>query len=189
MSSTATSLLPLGSKAPHLWLPDTNSNNNYSFNQLKGKVGTVVIFLGNSCPFTAHVLPEVVKMNNDYRVMGIEFAGINSNDAGRSPQDGPANMTEFAFNQHMDFPYLYDETQDVAKAFDATCTPDFYLFDNEDTLVYHGQLDDSRPGNGIALGGADLRTAIDSLLYNRTIPEVQKPSTGCYIIWQADTNV
>ena len=140
--------------------------------------------MGNSCPFVAHALPEVIKMTNDYRVMGIEFIAINSNDAEHSPQDGPAGMTEFAFNQRMDFPYLYDETQDVAKGFDAACTPDFYLFDSDNKLVYRGQLDDSRPGNGIALGGADLRTAIDGLLYNRSIPQVQKPSAGCAIKWK-----
>ena len=184
MATTTPTLLPQGTKAPHFWLPDTNSNNHYSFEQLKGKVGTVIMFLGNSCPVTAHVLPEVIMMNNDYRVMGIEFVAINSNDAELSPQDGPANMTEFAFSQRIDFPYLYDETQDVAKAFDAACTPDFYLFDNDDSLVYRGQLDDSRPGNGIALGGADLRTAIDGLLYNRSIPEVQKPSTGSPVKWK-----
>lgn len=185
MSSTTTTLLPLGAKAPNFWLPDTNSNNNYSFEQLKGKVGTVVMFLGNSCPFTAHVLPEVIKIHNDYRVMGIELVAINSNDAWQSPQDGSANMAEFAFNQRMDFSYLYDENQDVAKTFDVARTPDFYLFDSNDTLVYRGQLDDSRPGNGIALGGADLRTAIDGLLYNRTIPQVQKASEGSIIKWKS----
>lgn len=121
---------------------------------------------------------------NDYRVQGIGMAAISSNDALQYPQDGPKMMTEFAFQHKFEFPYLYDETQEVAKAYDAACTPDFFLFNNRNQLVYRGQLDDSRPGNGIPLSGSDLRGAIDSVLYNRIVNPVQKPSMGCNIKWK-----
>ena len=121
---------------------------------------------------------------NDYRVQGIGIIAISSNDVVKFPQDSPELMTEFAFQNKFEFPYLYDETQEVAKSYDAACTPDFYLYDNQDKLVYHGQLDDSRPGNGIPLSGNDLLGAIDSVIYNRTINPDQKPSLGCNIKWK-----
>ena len=115
---------------------------------------------------------------------GIGMIAISSNDVINYPQDAPELMTEFAFENKFEFPYLYDETQEVAKAYDAACTPDFYLFDKQDKLVYRGQLDDSRPGNGIPLSGSDLRSAIDGVLYNRIINPDQKPSIGCNIKWK-----
>src|SRR5690606_39228398 len=118
---------------------------------------------------------------NDYRVQGLGIAAISSNDATRYPQDGPEMMREFAFKYSFDFPYLYDESQEVARLLDAACTPDFYLFDQEGKLVYRGQLDHSRPANGIPLSGSDLRNAIDGLIYNRNINPEQKPSVGCSI--------
>lgn len=121
---------------------------------------------------------------NDYMVQGIGMAAISSNDPVKYPQDSPEKMAEFAFRYSLDFPYLFDETQEVAKTYDAACTPDFYLFDAQDKLVYRGQLDDSRPGNNIPLSGSDLRNAIDGVLYNRSIPENQKPSMGCNIKWR-----
>lgn len=121
---------------------------------------------------------------NDYRVQGIGIIAISSNDVGKYPQDGPEAMTEFAFQNNIDFAYLYDESQEVAKAFDAACTPDFYLFDNNDQLFYRGQLDDSRPGNAIPLSGSDLRQAIDAVIYNRLLASPQKPSLGCNIKWK-----
>ena len=121
---------------------------------------------------------------NDYRVQGLAVIAISSNDIINYPQDAPKLMTEYAFENNFEFPYLYDETQDVAKAYQAACTPDFYLFDNQDVLVYRGQLDDSRPGNGIPLSGNDLRGAIDSVLYNRSLNKEQKPSIGCGIKWK-----
>ncbi|MFL9843627.1 thioredoxin family protein [Flavobacterium rhizosphaerae] len=177
-------LLSLGTPAPQFWLKDTTTGTMLSFSELRGHEGTLVMFICNHCPFVHHVLEEVVMIANDYRVQGIGVIAISSNDVERYPQDGPERMAEFAFKNKIDFPYLFDETQEIAKAYNAACTPDFYLFDGEDKLVYHGQLDDSRPGNNIPLSGSDLRGAIDSVLYNRSLPESQKPSLGCSIKWK-----
>ena len=177
-------MLALGTIAPEFYLKDTNSSESFSFSDLKGEKGTLVIFLCNHCPFVHHVVQEIVMIANDYRVQGIGIVAISSNDVVNYPQDSPELMTEFAFENKFEFPYLYDETQEVAKAFDAACTPDFFLFDNQDKLVYRGQLDDSRPGNGIPLSGSDLRGAIDGVIYNRIINSNQKPSLGCNIKWK-----
>jgi len=178
-------MVALGTIAPEFYLKDTNSANSYfSFGDIKGEKGTLVMFLCNHCPFVHHVIPEVVRIANDYRVQGIGIAAISSNDVVNYPEDSPELMTEFAFENNFEFPYLYDETQEVAKAFDAACTPDFFLFDNQNKLVYRGQLDDSRPGNGIPLSGNDLRGAIDGVIYNRIINPDQKPSIGCSIKWK-----
>ena len=184
MAQTPSSMLPLGTVAPSFKLEDTNSNYHYSFNDLKGSKGTLVIFMCNHCPFVIHAIDEIVMIANDYRVQGLGIMAISSNDAVKYPQDGPMEMTEFAFRNKMEFPYLYDETQEVAKAFDATCTPDFFLFDAQNRLTYRGQLDDSRPSNGIPTSGSDLRNAIDSLIYNRNLASPQKPSIGCGIKWK-----
>lgn len=184
MAQTPSNMLPLGTIAPNFKLEDTNSNHAYSFEDLKGTKGTLVIFMCNHCPFVLHVLAEIIMIANDYRVQGIGVIAISSNDIVKYPQDGPELMTEFAFENKIDFPYLFDETQEVAKAFDAACTPDFYLFDNQDKLFYRGQMDDSRPANGIPLSGSDLRSAIDALIYNRSLNEIQKPSIGCNIKWK-----
>lgn len=184
MARTPSNMLALGTPAPDFRLKDTNSNYHYSFTDLKGSKGTLVMFICNHCPFVLHVIDEIIMIANDYRVQGLGIIAISSNDALQYPQDGPEMMTEFAFQNRMEFPYLYDETQQVAKAFDAACTPDFYLFDSQDKLFYRGQLDDSRPGNGIPLSGSDLRNAIDAVIYNRSIAEVQKPSLGCNIKWK-----
>ena len=184
MANTSSNMLPLGTIAPAFWLKDTNSNSSYSFAQLKGEKGTLVMFICNHCPFVHHAMEEIIMIANDYRVQGIGIIAISSNDIERYPMDGPKEMAHFAFENKMDFPYLYDVTQETAKTFDAACTPDFYLFDSEDNLVYRGQMDDSRPGNNIPLSGTDLRNAIDGVLYNRSISENQKPSLGCGIKWK-----
>lgn len=184
MARTSSNIIPLGTLAPNFKLKDTNSNNFYSFEDLKGSKGTLVIFICNHCPFVHHVLAEIIMIANDYRVQGIGVIAISSNDVQKYPQDSPEMMTEFAFQNKIDFPYLFDESQEVAKAFDAACTPDFYLYDTLDQLFYHGQLDDSRPNNGIPLSGSDLRSAIDALIYNRSLKEEQKPSIGCSIKWK-----
>lgn len=184
MAQTASNMLPLGTIAPEFFLKDTNSNYTYSFENLKGSKGTLVMFICNHCPFVHHVVKEIVMIANDYRVMGIGVIAISSNDVVKYPQDSPELMAEFALENKIDFPYLYDESQKTAKAYEAACTPDFYLFDNEDKLFYRGQLDDSRPGNGIPLSGSDLRGAIDALIYNRSLNELQKPSIGCSIKWK-----
>ncbi|MCD9575573.1 thioredoxin family protein [Flavobacterium soyae] len=184
MARTPSNMIPLGTLAPDFNLKDTNSNNIYSFEDLKGSKGTLVIFMCNHCPFVLHVINEIVMISNDYRVQGLGIIAISSNDIVKYPQDSPELMTDFALQHKIDFPYLFDETQEVAKAYDAACTPDFYLFDNQDKLFYRGQLDDSRPGNGIPLSGTDLRNAIDALIYNRILNEIQKPSIGCNIKWK-----
>ena len=184
MAQTPSSMLPLGTMAPSFNLKDTNSNYHYSFNDLKGSKGTLVVFICNHCPFVFHVIEELVMIANDYRVQGLGIMAISSNDVLKYPQDSPELMTEFAFQNRFEFPYLYDESQEVAKAFDATCTPDFFLFNSENKLVYRGQIDDSRPGNGIPTSGSDLRNAIDSVIYNRNLAAPQKPSVGCGIKWK-----
>ena len=179
-------MAPIGTVAPEFYLKDTNSTAAIylSFADIKGEKGTLVIFICNHCPFVHHVIDEIVRIANDYRVQGIGVVAISSNDIHKFPQDAPELMTEFAFENNLEFPYLYDETQEVAKAYNAACTPDFFLFDNQDKLVYRGQLDDSRPGNGIPLSGNDLRGAIDGIIYNRIINPDQKPSLGCNIKWK-----
>ncbi|KGO82587.1 thioredoxin family protein [Flavobacterium beibuense] len=184
MANTPSNMLPLGTIAPDFSLKATNFDESYTFNDIKGEKGTLVMFICNHCPFVIHVIEEIIMIANDYTVQGIGMVAISSNDPVKYPQDAPDQMTEFAFKNDIDFPYLFDETQEVAKAYDAACTPDFYLFDSRNRLVYRGQLDDSRPGNNIPVSGSDLRNAIDGVLYNRNIPEPQKPSIGCNIKWR-----
>jgi peroxiredoxin len=185
MSKTASNMVPLGTAAPEFYLKDTNSADAFfSFADIKGEKGTLVMFICNHCPFVHHVIGEIVRIANDYRVQGLGVVAISSNDITKFPQDTPELMTEFAFENNLEFPYLYDETQEVAKGYGAACTPDFFLFDNQNKLVYRGQLDDSRPGNGIPLSGNDLRGAIDGVIYNRIINPNQKPSIGCNIKWK-----
>ena len=184
MSSTPSNMLPIGTKAPEFDLQASNFNRKISYQEIKGKKGTLVIFICNHCPYVLHVIEEIVMVANDYRVQGIGIVAISSNDVVKYPQDSPEKMADFTLENKIEFPYLYDESQEVAKAFQAACTPDFFLFDGQDKLIYRGQLDDSRPGNGISISGSDLRNAIDSLLYNRTLNDSQKPSMGCNIKWK-----
>ena len=184
MSLTPSNMLPLGTKAPEFDLQASNFNRKISYQEIKGKKGTLVIFICNHCPYVLHVIEEIVMVANDYRVQGIGIVAISSNDVEKYPQDSPEKMADFALANKIEFPYLYDESQEVAKAYQAACTPDFFLFDGQDKLIYRGQLDDSRPGNGISTSGSDLRNAIDSLVYNRTLNDSQKPSMGCNIKWK-----
>lgn len=183
MALTPSNMLSLGTKAPDFSLIDTISDTIISLNESKGINGTVIMFICNHCPFVKHVNEGIVQLANDYLSKGIGFIAISSNDVENYPADAPhlmkANAEEFNFS----FPYLYDKTQEVAKAYDAACTPDFYIFDAELALVYRGQLDDSRPNNGIPVTGNDMRTALDALLKNEKISEFQKPSIGCNIKW------
>jgi len=183
MARTPSNMLPLGTKAPDFELLDTVSNKTLSLQKIKGKKGTVVMFICNHCPFVIHVNPEISKLSKEYQAKGINFVAISSNDVENYPQDAPRLMKEKAQEMDYTFPYLYDETQEVAKAYDAACTPDFYLFDGDSKLVYRGQLDDSRPGNGLPLTGLDLRNAMDALLEGKAIDSDQKPSIGCNIKW------
>ncbi len=184
MANTLSNMLPLGTKAPDFNLLDTISDNLLSLHNLKGKLGTVIMFICNHCPFVLHVNNQLVKIAQDYSKKGISFIAISSNNAVNYPQDGPEKMKIQATNEQYPFPYLYDESQEIAKAYNAACTPDIYLFDADLKLNYRGQLDDSRPGNGIPVTGDDLRHALDCLIENKENTQLQKPSIGCNIKWK-----
>lgn len=177
-------MLPLGTSAPNFNLPDTISGTNISLSDIKADQGLLVVFICNHCPFVIHVIDEVVRIAQKYQDRGIPFVAISSNDVDNYPQDSPEHMKQFAANHHFSFPYLYDESQAVAKAYAAACTPDFYLFDRDKVLVYRGQMDNSRPGNNLPNDGVDLRKALDALLAGEAISPVQMPSVGCNIKWK-----
>lgn len=183
MARTESKMLAIGTTAPNFSLPDTVSGNTLELNKMTGTKGTVIMFICNHCPFVIHVDPEISKMAKEYKPKGFAFIAISSNDIVNYPQDSPELMKIKAKAEGYSFPYLYDGTQEVAKAYDAACTPDFYLFDTKLRLIYRGQLDDSRPGNDVALTGKDLRTAMDGIITGRSIIENQKPSIGCNIKW------
>ncbi len=184
MSLTPSNMLPLGTIAPPFSLIDTISNNTYTLTNLKGRNATVIAFICNHCPFVIHINPKLVEIANHYQEKGIHFIAISSNDATKYPQDTPGKMKIHAKENEYPFPYLYDETQMIAKKYDAACTPDFYIFDADVKLVYRGQMDNSRPGNEIAVTAINLTTALDALLANKPIKALQKPSIGCNIKWK-----
>ena len=184
MARTPSTMVALGTTAPDFTLSDTVSGKNISLKNVKGDVATIIMFICNHCPFVKHVNPELVKLANDYKDKGIGFVAINANDVLKHPDDSPALMTQIAKQLKYPFPYLYDESQEVAKAYDAACTPDFFIYDNDLRLVYRGQLDDSRPGNEIPLTGKDIRNALDCLINAQPVPELQRPSIGCNIKWK-----
>jgi len=161
MALTPSNMLPLGTTAPDFKLPDTVSGNEISLNEAKGEKATVIMFICNLCPFVVHVNSQLAALANDYKNQGVGFIAISSNDVENYPADSPELMKQNAIEQGFSFPYLYDESQQVAKDYDAACTPDLYVFDENLKLTYRGQLDDSRPGNGISVTGKDLRSAID----------------------------
>ncbi len=184
MARTPSNMMPLGTKAPDFNLPDTISGTSLTLNELSGSAGTVVMFICNHCPFVKHVNAGIVALARDYKGKGIGFVAISSNDVENYPQDSPELMKENALQEGFTFPYLYDESQEVATAYDAACTPDFYLFDAELQLVYRGQLDDSRPENGIAVTATDMRNALDAVISGKQVDSHQKPSIGCNIKWK-----
>ena len=184
MARTASNMLPLNTKAFDFSLLNTVNNKVENLNSLKGEKGTIIMFICNHCPFVIHVNPELVKIANAYQNKGIAFIAISSNDVINYPQDGPELMKQHAKDNKYPFPYLYDETQEVAKAYDAVCTPDFFLFNDDLKLVYRGQLGDSRPRNDKPLDGKDLRNALNCLLNNTPINDIQKTSIGCNIKWK-----
>lgn len=184
MALTPSTMLPLGTLAPDFTLLDTVSNQTLSLQQLKSEVATVIMFICNHCPFVKHIQRELVKLATDYQPKGIVFIAINANDATTYPEDSAENMKKVATELDYPFPYLYDETQDVAKAYQAACTPDFYIFDKDLKCVYRGQFDDARPSNDAPVTGRDLRTALDNMLANKPISAEQKPSIGCNIKWK-----
>lgn len=177
-------MLPLGTKAPEFDLIDTVTEQYVTLQTLKGEKGSVIMFICNHCPFVKHVNPEIVKVAAIYQEKGIGFIAISSNDVENYPMDAPNLMKENAIKEGYTFPYLYDETQVTAKDYDAACTPDFYLFNGNLELVYRGQLDDSRPGNGVPLTGKNLRDALDATLSGHEVDSEQKPSIGCNIKWK-----
>ncbi|MEM8568518.1 MAG: thioredoxin family protein [Bacteroidota bacterium] len=183
MALTPSNMLPLGTEAPVFKLPDTISGRTYSLDELQSDIATVVMFICNHCPYVKHVQPELVKLAEDYIPEGVKFIAISSNDVENYPEDSPELMHDEAKKWGYPFPYLYDETQSVARSYDAACTPDFYIFDKEMKLIYRGQLDSSRPGNEKPLNGADIRAALDDLLMGNPISENQIPSQGCNIKW------
>lgn len=184
MSLTPSNMISLGTTAPGFKLMDTRTGHLMTLQEIKGEKGTVIMFLCNHCPFVKHVNEEIVRIANEYRQLGFGFAAINSNDILNFPEDHPDKMKEAATQYQYSFPYFFDGSQEIAKAYKAACTPDFYLFDAELKLIYRGQLDDSRPGNGIHPNGRDLREAMDAVLNNRGVLPNQKPSTGCAIKWK-----
>lgn len=184
MARTPTVQLELGYKAPDFLLPNVVSNQPISYSDVKGKNGTVIMFICNHCPFVVHVMDELIRLGNDFKDQGIGFVAISSNDVANYPDDSPEKMKHLAMTKKFPFPYLYDETQEVAKAYFAACTPDFSVFDADDVCVYRGQLDDSRPGNSEPVNGKDLRQVLNALVGSTEITEVQKPSIGCNIKWK-----
>ncbi|MFT4800806.1 MAG: thiol-disulfide isomerase/thioredoxin [Flavobacteriaceae bacterium] len=184
MSLTPSNMLPLGTKAPGFELINPVSSKQIKLNDSKGEKGTVIMFICNHCPFVKYVNNELVAIANEYLNKGIGFIAINSNDVINYPEDSPLEMIKTAEENNYPFPYLFDESQEVAKAYDAACTPDFYLFDDQLKLVYRGQLDSSRLGNNIPITGIDLRQGIEHII-NNTLQQVsQKSSMGCNIKWK-----
>lgn len=185
MVATLSTMLPLGTKAPDFTLLDTVSGKMTSLNELKAAKGVVIFFICNHCPYVVHINPCLSLLAKKYQQKGLQFIAISSNDIVHYPQDGPEKMTQHAIDNDYTFPYLYDETQAVAKAYQAACTPDFYVFDAALNCVYRGQFDASRPGNDVPVTGADLARALDLLLDGKQFPEnEQRPSQGCNIKWK-----
>jgi len=183
MALTPSTMLTLGTAAPDFALPDT-TGRTVRREDFQGAPGLLIMFLCNHCPYVKHVREQLARLGREYLDQGVALVAINANDARRYPADSPANMAEEVRTAGYTFPYLYDETQAVARAYEAACTPDFFLFDRARKLVYRGQLDDSRPGNGMPVTGRDLRAALDALLAGQPIAPEQRPSMGCSIKWK-----
>jgi len=183
MVMTASTMLPLGTEAPDFTLPDAEGNL-VSLSDFDEARALIVVFMCNHCPFVKHVINDFVKFVQECESRGVAAVGINANDVNEFPEDRPEKMVQFARDRGITFPYLYDETQDVAKRYQAACTPDFFVFDENRRLVYRGQMDDSRPGSDVPATGADLRAALDAVLEGRPVPEEQRPSMGCNIKWK-----
>lgn len=184
MASTASTMLALGTRAPDFSLPDVVSGHTISLQQFVGMRGLLVMFLCTHCPFVQHVEQQLAQLGHEYAVKGLGIVGIGSNDAVAYVEDGPEGLRAQAAKNRFTFHYLYDETQQVARAYEAACTPDFFLFDANLKLVYRGQLDESRPGNGIPVDGRDLRAAIDAVMTGGPVANDQRSSVGCSITWK-----
>lgn len=184
MALTESNMLPLGTKAPAFDLPDTVSGSNMTFDDVKGEKATVIIFSCNHCPYVIHVNDTMISIANDYADRGVKFALISSNNVEKYQEDSPDKMSIVAKVLRYPFPYLYDASQEVAKAYDAACTPDIYAFDADGKLQYRGRLDQSRPGNDWPTDGSDLRAALNEIIAGREVSRTQYPSAGCGIKWK-----
>ena len=183
MAETPSTMLPLGTKAPQFRLPDPQGKL-VSLDDYPDAQALLVVFMCNHCPYVKHIRSQFAELAKEYQTRGVAVVGINSNDAESYPDDRPEKMAEEIKQIGYTFPYLYDETQEVAKAYRAACTPDFFLFDHDRRLVYRGQFDDSRPGSGRPVTGADLRAALEAVLAGRAVAANQRPSMGCNIKWK-----
>lgn len=184
MALTPSKMVPLGTKAPDFSLVDVVSGKTITLKTFEGKQALLVMFICRHCPYVQHVKRELAKLGKDYLNKDVAIVAISANDASKYPDDAPPRLREMAMELGFAFPLCHDETQDVAKAYSATCTPDFFLFDEERKLVYRGQLDDSRPDNGKSVTGRDLRAAIEAVLADQPVNSNQKPSMGCNIKWK-----
>ena len=184
MALTPSVMVPLGSTAPDFILPDPVKGGDKSLDELKSDTATVIMFICNHCPYVKHIQTGLVELSNDYIPKGVSFIAINSNDVKNYPDDSPQRMKEVAEMLGYPFPYLFDESQEIARAYDAACTPDFFIYDNDLNLVYRGQMDDSRPGNGKPVTGVDIRHALDELIAGNQLSPEQVPSIGCNIKWK-----
>ncbi|MDH3456159.1 MAG: thioredoxin family protein [Gemmatimonadota bacterium] len=184
MVATPSTMLPLGTEIPDFSLPNAIDGLAIAPGEYRGSVALVVMFICNHCPFVKHVLPELGRLSRDYLPQRIAFLAINSNDIETHPADSPERMRELVATEGWTFPFLFDESQETAKAFKAACTPDFYVFDGDQRLVYRGQLDGSRPKNDIPVTGADLRNCLDAIVAGKSVPAEQQPSLGCNIKWK-----
>lgn len=188
MASVSSTMLELGTTAPDFRLPNMNpaaGGDIVSLADVKGAKALLVVFMCNHCPYVVHIREVLVALINEYQAKGVMMVGISANDATTHPADGPEPMRAAAAEHGFTFPYLYDEDQTAAKAYRAACTPDFFLFDEALKLVYRGQFDGARPGNGVPVTGTDLRAALDAVLAGESISSEQRPSMGCNIKWRA----
>ena len=184
MALTPSTMLALGTKAPDFQLSDVASGARVSLSTARGKQALLVMFICQHCPYVQHVKEELARLGRDYAAKSVGIVAISSNDAANYPDDAPDKLKAMAKELGLTFPFCYDETQATATAYTAACTPDFFLFDRDRTLVYRGQLDDSRPGNGKPVTGRDLRAAIEAVLAGKPVSPDQRPSIGCSIKWK-----
>lgn len=185
MARTESTMLPLGTAAPSFRLPDVVSGELVSLDRFRGKKALLVMFICRHCPYVKHVQGELARLGEDYAQKELGMVAISSNDASAYPDDAPESLREMALELGFRFPFCYDESQETARAYDAVCTPDFFLFDESRRLVYRGQLDESRRGSDIPVDGRDLRAAIENVLNGRPVDPHQKPSIGCSIKWRS----
>lgn len=184
MSLTPSKMPPLGGIAPDFSLPDAISGKTFTLDMLKSDKATVIMFICNHCPFVQHIIKKLTAVAKEYQKKGISFIAINSNEIQNYPEDSPEKMRENAENYHFTFPYLFDESQEVAKAYNAACTPDFFIFNDKLACVYRGRFDEATPGKKIPVTGKDLTKALDNILANKPLNPEQKPSIGCNIKWK-----